>query len=80
MEHMAKQTSISVPELILVAGTRVILGCGIGFLLGNRLSYEQRKAMGWALFGAGALSTIPLALEIFGGGGVQEKARPHKAA
>ena len=61
-----KEKRITVPELILVAGTRAILGAGLGLLLSGRLSDDQRKAAGWALFLVGALTTIPLALEILG--------------
>lgn len=62
-----KETRITVPELALVAGTRAVLGIGVGLLLANRLSGEQRKAAGWALCAVGALTTIPLAFEVFGG-------------
>jgi hypothetical protein len=55
------------PELILVGGTRAALGAGLGLLLANRLSPDQRRAAGWSLFLIGALTTIPLAFEIFGG-------------
>jgi len=61
------ETHITIPELVLVAGTRAMLGAGLGLLLAGRLSSEQRRAVGWTLFAVGALTTIPLALEIFGG-------------
>ena len=61
-----RETRITLPELILVAGTRAILGLGAGLLLAEYLSDEQRKAAGWALFLVGALTTVPLALEVFG--------------
>jgi hypothetical protein len=63
-----KETRITLPELILVAGTRAALGAGLGLLLADRLSEDQRRAVGWTLFLVGALSTIPLAMEVFGGG------------
>ena len=62
-----RETRITIPELVLVAGTRAILGAGLGLLLSDRLSNETRKAVGWSLFTVGALSTIPLAIDIFGG-------------
>jgi hypothetical protein len=62
-----RETRITLPELALVAGTRAALGAGLGLLLADRLSAGQRRAIGWALFLVGALSTIPLALEVFGG-------------
>jgi hypothetical protein len=62
-----RETRITVPELALIAGTRAALGAGLGLLLADRLSEEQRRAIGWTLFLVGALSTVPLALEVFGG-------------
>jgi hypothetical protein len=56
-----KPRTVTIPELALIAGTRVALGAGIGLLLGSRLSPEPRRAVGWALFTIGALTTIPLA-------------------
>ena len=66
-----KETRITVPELVLVAGTRAALGAGLGLLLSDRLAESPRRAVGWTLFLVGALSSIPIALEIFGGGRLQ---------
>ena len=44
-----RKTEISFPELGLIAGTRGILGAGLGLLLGGRLNESQRKAVGWTL-------------------------------
>jgi hypothetical protein len=63
-----KETRVTLPELGLIAGTRAALGAGIGLLLADRLSDEQRKAVGWTLFLFGAVSTVPLALEVLNGG------------
>jgi hypothetical protein len=60
------ERKVTLPELVLVAGTRVVLGTGLGLLLAGCLSDDQRRAAGWTLFAVGALSTIPLALEILG--------------
>lgn len=57
---------ITLPELALIGGTRAALGAGIGLLLANRLNRDQRTAAGWALVAAGALSTIPLAINVLG--------------
>jgi hypothetical protein len=62
-----RETRITFPDLILVAGTRVALGAGLGLLLADRLPGEQHRAVGWTLFLVGALSTIPLAFEVLGG-------------
>jgi 4-amino-4-deoxy-L-arabinose transferase-like glycosyltransferase len=52
---------VTVPELGLIALTRGLLGAGIGLLVADRLSDEQRRAVGWTLVGVGALTTVPLA-------------------
>ncbi len=70
-----RETRISIPELALVGGTRAALGAGLGLLLADRLSPDQRRAAGWALFLVGALSTIPLAIEVLGGGRLSDFAR-----
>jgi len=57
---------LTIAELILIAGTRVALGAGIGLLLSNRLSEDQRRAVGLALALVGGLSTIPLAITVIG--------------
>ena len=61
-----KKRSLTIPEIALIAGTRVALGAGIGFLLAERLNKDQRRGAGWALFGVGVLSTIPIVLEVVG--------------
>jgi ABC-type dipeptide/oligopeptide/nickel transport system permease subunit len=66
MNHAISKATMSVPELALIAGTRAILGIGLGLLLADRLNLDQRKAVGWTMFAIGAISTIPLGIEIFG--------------
>jgi hypothetical protein len=61
-----REARITFPELGLVAGTRAAAGIGIGLLLADHLSPEQRKAVGWTLLLVGALTTIPLAMEVLG--------------
>ncbi len=55
-----KATCISIPELALIAGTRAALGAGIALLVGEQLTKEQKKAVGWTLFLVGAVTTVPL--------------------
>lgn len=55
-----KERVLTIPELILIAGTCVALGVGIGLLLADKLTDNQRLAAGWALNGVGALTTVPL--------------------
>jgi len=61
-----RETTISLPELALVAGTRVLLGAGIGLLLADRLPADRRKAVGWTLMLVGAVTTVPLAFDVLG--------------
>jgi hypothetical protein len=56
-----KEIRVTIPELALIVGTRAALGGGLALLLADRISREQRKAAGWALFLVGAVTTIPLA-------------------
>ena len=55
-----QERSLTIPELILIAGTRVALGAGVGLLIGDRLGRDARKGAGWALLAMGALTTIPI--------------------
>lgn len=61
-----KTKEVTIPELALIAGTRGMLGAGIGLLLATKLSKEQSRAAGVALVLVGALTTIPLAINLFG--------------
>ena len=58
------ERKVTIADLILIAGTRVALGVGIGLMLSGKLNRDQRKAAGLALMLVGAVSTIPLALNV----------------
>ena len=60
-----RERSITVPELILIAGTRAAIGAGVGLLVKEKLNKDQRRGAGLALVILGGLSTIPLALGFF---------------
>jgi hypothetical protein len=62
-----RETRVTLPELALIAGTRAALGAGLGLLLADRLPEGQRRAVGWTLVLIGALSTVPLAIDVLGG-------------
>jgi len=60
------ERKLTVPEIVLIAGTRVALGIGIGLLISGKLSNDQRRGAGLALVLVGALTTIPLAIGFIG--------------
>jgi hypothetical protein len=60
-----KKSALTLPEIMLIAGTRVMLGVGAGLLLADILREDKRKKIGWRLFLVGVISTIPLALDVF---------------
>ena len=66
---------LTIAELILIAGTRVALGVGIGLLLSGRLTRDQRKAAGLALAVVGGLTTVPLAINVIGKRGAPAELR-----
>lgn len=59
-----KKTELTLPELALIGGTRAVLGAGAALLLADKLNDNQRKAVGWTFFFIGAISTVPLAIEV----------------
>jgi hypothetical protein len=70
-----RETHLTIPELALIALTRGAAGAGLALLLADRLSGEQRKALGWGLFLIGALSTIPLVADVLGKSQSMERTR-----
>jgi hypothetical protein len=62
-----KEVTVSLPVLGLTVGTRAMLAGGIALLLADRLTVERRRAVGWTLCSIGAVTTIPLVWQIFGG-------------
>jgi hypothetical protein len=61
-----KTRLLTLPEIGMIAGTRMALGAGVGLLLGSRLNQNARRGAGWALLALGAVSTIPLAMNVLG--------------
>jgi H+/gluconate symporter-like permease len=59
-----KKAELALPEIMLIAGTRVMLGAGGALLLADQLEKDERKKIGWALFLIGAISTIPLVMDV----------------
>jgi hypothetical protein len=63
---MKGEAQIDPAEMALVIGTRAALGVGLGFLLGNCLTEEQRRVAGWTLLLGGGFVAATLGWEIFG--------------
>jgi hypothetical protein len=61
-----KKHEVTIPEIALIAGTRGMLGAGIGLLLSSKLNKDQRRAVGWSLVAVGAVTTIPLVMNLLG--------------
>jgi hypothetical protein len=61
-----REKTLTIPEIALIAGTRVAFGVGLGLLLSRKLAPDTRKGAGCALLAVGALSTIPIVLGILG--------------
>ena len=59
-----RQVSVPLHEMAFIAGTRGIIGAGLGLLLADHLSPSARKAVGWTLFGLGAASSVPIAVSL----------------
>jgi len=59
-----KERKVTIPELMLIGGTRVALGLGIGLLIKDKLNKDQRQAAGLALLIVGVATTLPLAIEV----------------
>ena len=66
VENNMVERKLTIAEIMLIGGTRVALGAGIGLLLSSKLNNDQRKAAGMALTLVGGLTTIPLALNVIG--------------
>ena len=60
-----RETTVPLPELALIAGTRALFGAGVGLLLASRLSEDQRKAVGLTLLAVGVATTFPLVYDVF---------------
>ncbi len=57
-----RERTLSIPELMLIAGTRVALGARLGLLIANKLTHDEWKSAGWALVAVGPLTTVPLVI------------------
>ena len=51
-------------EIATIAGTRIALGLGLGFLLSGKLNRDQRKAAGTVLLIVGAATTVSFVMAL----------------
>jgi hypothetical protein len=59
-----RERGLTIPEIMLIGGTRVALGVGVGLLLSDRLTNDKRRGAGWALLAVGALTTVPIVISL----------------
>ncbi len=59
-----RHVDLPIHELAFVAGTRGMLGAGVGLLLAGFLKPETRRSVGWTLIALGALTTVPIAVSL----------------
>ena len=59
-----RKSVLTLPEIGLIALTRVALGAGLGLLLSEKLDRSARRAAGLALVAVGVLTTVPLAIDV----------------
>ena len=59
-----RQFTLNFPQLGLIGGTRALLGAGIALLFADRMSQQERRAVGWTLFAVGVVTTLPLAAQV----------------
>jgi len=56
--------SLRIPEIGFIAVTRVALGTGLGLILADKLNRGKRRKTGRVLLAIGALTTIPLVINV----------------
>lgn len=59
-----ENVSLRIPEIGFIAGTRAALGAGLGLLLADKLNRGQRKRVGWVLVTIGAVTSIPIIVNV----------------
>jgi hypothetical protein len=70
-----QERSLTIPEIMLIAGTRVALGVGLGLLISGKLSRDACKGAGWALLAVGSLTSIPIVAGVLGKPGIVAQKR-----
>ena len=63
---LMSERRVNLSDILLIGATRGMLGAGLALLVAGKLSDEQRLAVGRALVLVGVVTTIPLAMRVFG--------------
>ena len=63
MSHMEPAKQPDVLNTSLLAVTQTAVGCGLGLLLGGKMSRSAQKATAFSLLGVGALLALPAIVE-----------------
>jgi hypothetical protein len=53
-----RETTLSIPKRIMIAGARVALGIGVGLLLSRKMSRDARRGVGGALLEVNVITSI----------------------
>ena len=78
-----KRLELSLPEFGFIVATRAALAAGLGLLAASALSRRERRLVGMALLGVGAVTTVPAALALrrgLGAASTREASSPHSAS
>ena len=59
-----RSVSLRIREIGFIAVTRIALGTGLGQILADKLNRGQRRKTGRVLVAIGALTTIPLVINV----------------
>ena len=53
-----REKTLTIPERIMTAGTRIALGVGVGLLLSRKIRRDLRRAAGGALLAVNVVNTV----------------------
>ena len=57
-----RKIELTMPQLGFIVATRAALALGVGLLISSQLEESERRKIGGALVGLGAVTTIPAAM------------------
>ena len=66
MSHMESKKPHYTLNTSLLAVTQTAVGCGLGLLLGGKMSQRARRTTAYSLLGVGALLALPAIVEAIG--------------